>query len=64
MTERETNELKAALAKTLHMVESTVSWAEARGFTNSQEYMEWEDAINRLSVKDHKINFHAYQNMD
>ena len=64
MTEREKNELNKALKEALKVVESTVSWAEARGFTDTQEYMEWEDSINRLSVKDHKINFYDFKYVD
>ena len=58
MTERESNELKNALDKALHLVESTVSWAEARGFTNEQAFIDFEDALNKYSCKDHNLDFH------
>lgn len=64
MTERETAELKNALKKTLDLLESTVSWAEARGFTDSQEYINFENRANQLTVKDHNINFANYKYMD
>jgi len=64
MSERETTELRVALKKALDLLESTVSWAEARGFTDSQEYINFENRVNQLSVKDHKINFANYKYMD
>jgi len=64
MSERETTELRNALRKSLDLLESTVSWAEARGFTDSQEYINFENRVNQLSVKDHKINFANYKYMD
>lgn len=63
-SERERQELITALNRALKAVEDTVSWAEARGFTDEQEYLDWEDSINALSVKDHKINFFKYKHMD
>lgn len=64
MSERETTELRNALRKSLELLESTVSWAEARGFTDEQEYLIWEQRVNQLSVKDHNINFANYKYMD
>lgn len=63
-SERERKELIAALNKALTVVENTVSWAEARGFTDSQEYIDWENKVNQLSVKDHNIEFFNYKYMD
>lgn len=63
-SEKERQELNAALEKALKLLESTVSWAEAKGYTDEQEYLSWEMAINSLSVKDHKINFFKYKHMD
>ena len=64
MSENDRQDLIKALKKSLELVESTVSWAEARGFTDSQEYLDWEDELNKLSTKDHKINFHKFKYMD
>ena len=64
MTERETTELRNALNRTLNLLESTVAWAEARGFTDSQEYINFENRANQLTVKDHNINFANYKYMD
>ena len=63
-SEREKQELITALDKALKLLESTVSWAEAREFTDDQEYIQWEDRINQLSVKDHKINFANFSYLD
>lgn len=60
MTELEKQDLRAALDKALDLVKSTVAWAEARKFTDAQEYIEWEDKLNKLSVKDHAMPFGKY----
>ena len=64
MTQLEKQDLQRALKKALDTVESTISWIEARGWTNEQDFLDWEDSLNKLSVKDHKINFFNYKNMD
>ena len=64
MTERDRNDLKNALQKALDLVESTVSWAEARGWTDEQEYINWEDHLNQLSCKDHRTCFANYKYTD
>ncbi len=64
MTENDRNDLKKALHKALTLVESTVSWVEARGWTNEQEFINWEDELNRLSCKDHRVSFAKYKCID
>ena len=64
MTNIDKENLQKALKKALEVVESTVDWVEARGWTNEQDFLNWEDSLNKLSVKDHKINFFNYKNMD
>jgi len=63
-SEREKQELKEALNKAIALVESTVSWAEAKDYTNEQEYLDFEDTLNKLSIKDHNINFFSYKHVD
>jgi len=63
-SENERQDLIKALNKALQVVEDTVSWAEARGFTDEQVYLDWEDSLNQLSCKDHKVNFFNYKHMD
>lgn len=64
MTNIDKENLQEALKKALDLIESTISWVEARGWTDEQDFISWEDSINKLSVKDHKINFFDYKNMD
>lgn len=64
MTNLEKEDLRKALHKALDTVENTISWVEARGWSNEQEFLNFEDSLNKLSVKDHKINFFSYKNMD
>ena len=63
-SERERQELITALNKSLKAVEDMVSWAEAKGYTDEQEYINWEDSINKLSCKDHNVNFYNYKYID
>ena len=64
ISKKEQEELNNALNTALHAVESVVSWAESRGLTNEQSYIDWEDKINKLSIKDHNINFHNFKYVD
>ena len=64
MTKLEQENLKAALTKAIDVVESTISWVEARGWTNEQDFLNFEDRLNNLSCKDHKIEFFKYKHMD
>lgn len=64
MTKLEQENLKAALDKAIDIVESTISWVEARGWTNEQIYISWQDSLNALSCKDPNIDFFKYKHMD
>lgn len=64
MTVDEKNDLKKILDEALQTVENVISWAESKGYTNEQSYIDWEDKINKLSIKDHNINFNNFKYMD
>lgn len=57
LTEENKSDLKKALENALETVKSTISWVEARGWTETQEYLTWEDTLNKWSTKDHRIPF-------
>lgn len=64
LTNIDKENLQKALDKSLEVVRNTISWVEARGWTNEQAFLSWEDTLNALSVKDHKIEFFKYKYMD
>ena len=64
MTKLEQENLKAALDKAIDIVESTISWVEARGWTNEQEYFDFKNAIYKLMQINKEYTFMDYKHMD
>lgn len=63
-SERERQELITALNKSLKAVEDMVSWAEAKGYTDEQEYSDFKNAIYKLMQINKEYTFMDYKHMD
>lgn len=51
------NKVKILCQQALSLVELVCEEAEKNGLTDKPYYLDFEDAINSISVKDHSINF-------
>lgn len=64
MTKLEKQDLQKALQKALTLVESTVSWVEAKGWKNEQDYKEFRNSINKLMMVNDNYTFMNYMHID
>ena len=53
MEEERKSYLRSKMTFLLRHIKEIVSQAEELKMTNEQQYIDWENELNRLSVKDH-----------
>lgn len=48
-------EFKKLLEENIRNIDSIVQVAEEAGLTNEQFYIDWEDYLNKVSIKEHPL---------